>query len=280
MNDKHHDSSKLWNHKNELNKEVEHITTIRNNNMVATSKSILASKTRGNNTSKLGTTNRLYYKKCPSRQMFHYLFNVFPLHKIKFLPIILIVIYVFRFQNKLRPNIQKNEIYKIVLGNVHKRREEKINELHNQYNVVFKKTSRKYRIIALRDKLAKHKDRTVKRIRNLAEKEGLKRTKSSNQIISLNVENIDKPFTIPESDKTRVLYESGDPQSISYFTYIFTQKKIEKKKKKKKTLHALIKMLCFCIFTKKNNNKPQQVTFYIGDKDNEFIRQRYLQNYY
>ncbi|SBT74426.1 Plasmodium exported protein, unknown function [Plasmodium ovale] len=82
------------------------------------------------------------------------------------------------------------------------------------------------------------------------------------------VKGDDYPFTIPASDKTRVIYYSGDSKCVSYYNYINMERKEKnrkKLKKKKGLLKGLCELFCFKCSCIKDKRKPKKVIFYIGN---------------
>ncbi|GAB67064.1 hypothetical protein PCYB_104140 [Plasmodium cynomolgi strain B] len=223
MNDELYDSSKLWNHKSETNGEVTYPTSTAQKNSVTDTNS--TSTTRCNGLSKLGKNNRVYYK------IYHVIFNLrwafkgsSCICKSRFLELLFIIIYLIHFQKQPHSNVESYEMDKILSGKGYHQE-----EVHWQSVIMLEKPSRICRRILFKNRLKKHKDNSLKNSRILAEKRSLKNVKTSNKIDFSNLNNNYEPYTIPKDDETRVIYESGDSKSLSYYTYLSINKNEENK---------------------------------------------------
>ncbi|KMZ79946.1 hypothetical protein PVIIG_04201 [Plasmodium vivax India VII] len=257
MNDELYDSSKLLNHKNKNNGEVTYATLTPQKNSITDSNS--ASTPRCNGTYKLGKNNRVYNKIYQVILNFRCAFKgLSSVCKIRFLELLCIFIYLIHFQKQPHCNVESYKMDKILSGKGYYQE-----ELHWQSVIMLGKPSRICRRILFENRPKEQKDNPLKNSRNLAEKKSLKKFKTSNKIDFANLDNNYKPYTIPKDDETRIIYQSGDSKSVSYYTYLSMEKKEENKKKRKKK-QGFMKRLCPCLFEKKKkkniNRKKQSFT--------------------
>ncbi|SBS93358.1 Plasmodium exported protein, unknown function [Plasmodium ovale curtisi] len=118
------------------------------------------------------------------------------------------------------------------------------------------------------------KSNTQKNNINKKKNNSLKRiSKNCNIDYEKFVKGDDYPFTIPASDKTRVIYYSGDSKCVSYYNYINMERKEKKRKKLKKkkgSLKGLCELFCLKCSCIKNKLKRKKVTFYIGNGTEDY----------
>ncbi|SBT36686.1 Plasmodium exported protein, unknown function [Plasmodium ovale wallikeri] len=205
-----------------------------------------------------GTIRLTACPKYPASETSDSILKVSRAHKLTFFQLVLLILFFLRLQKKPFCALRTRHTCKLPEERI------KTEELNDQ-----KESEQNLETSEKNSREQNEKSNSQKNNINEKKNNSLKRiSKNCNIDYEKFVKGDDYPFTIPASDKTRVIYYSGDSKCVSYYNYINMERKDKnrkKLKKKKGLLKGLCELFCFKCSCIKDKRKPKKVIFYIGN---------------